>query len=206
MVAQKLSATVKLPAQLTAYEVVDVYPKVTGFVKWIKVDRGSRVRSGEAIAQLEAPELLAQRAEAESKFQSSESQLSAAQAKSASDQATYQRMSAAARTPGVVAQNDLEMAQKTTQADQANVEAFAKAPKRRRRRSMRSRNSKPISASRRRSTARSRAAMCTPEHWWGRVAGPVPAHPSCRFKPSPAIAWWCPCRNTKPLESRKERK
>ena len=129
VVAQKLNTTVKLPAQLTAYEIVDVYPKVTGFVKWIKVDRGSRVRTGEAIAQLEAPELLAQRAEAESKFQSAESQLSAAQAKFTADQATYQRMSAAAKTPGVVAQNDLEIAQKTSQADQANVEALAKSAK-----------------------------------------------------------------------------
>jgi len=129
VVAQKLNTTVRLPAQLTAYEIVDVYAKVTGFVKWIKVDRGSRVRTGEAIAQLEAPELLAQRAEAESKFQSAESQLSAAQAKFTADQATYQRMSAAAKTPGVVAQNDLEVAQKTSQADQANVEALAKSAK-----------------------------------------------------------------------------
>src|SRR5208337_3891294 len=85
VVSQKLNTTVKLPAQLTAYEVVDVYPKVTGFVKWIKVDRGSHVRSGEQIAQLEAPEVVAQRAEAESKFQSAESQFSAAQAKLAAD-------------------------------------------------------------------------------------------------------------------------
>ena len=64
VVSQKLDTTVKLPAQLVAYEVVDVYPKVTGFVKWIKVDRGSRVKAGQQIAQLEAPEMLAQRAEA----------------------------------------------------------------------------------------------------------------------------------------------
>ena len=126
VVAQKLNATVKLPGQLTAYEVVDVYPKVTGFLKWIKVDRGSHVRSGEQIAQLEAPELLAQRTEAESKFQSAESQLAAAQAKLAADQATYQRMKAAAKTPGVVALNDLEIAQKAAQADQGNVAALAK--------------------------------------------------------------------------------
>ena len=75
--AQKLNATVKLPAQLTAYEIFDVYPKVTGFVKGIKVDRGSRVKTGEVIARLEAPELLAQRAEAESQYQRAESQLSA---------------------------------------------------------------------------------------------------------------------------------
>jgi len=129
VVAQKLNTIVKLPAQLTAYEIVDVYPKVTGFVKWIKVDRGSRVRTGEVIAQLDAPELLAQRAEAESKFQSVESQLSAAQAKFTADHATYQRMSAAAKTPGVVAQNDLDVAQQTSQADQANVEALTKSAK-----------------------------------------------------------------------------
>jgi RND family efflux transporter MFP subunit len=126
VVAQKLNTTVKLPAQLAAYEVVEVYPKVTGFVKWIKVDRGSRVRAGEQIAQLEAPELLAQRAEAESKSQSAQSQLAATQAKLAADQATYQRMNAAAKTPGVVALNDLEVAQKAAQADEANVAALQK--------------------------------------------------------------------------------
>lgn len=127
VVSQKLNTTVQLPAQLVPYEVVDVYPKVTGFVKWIKVDRGSRVKEGEQIAQLEAPELVAQRAEAESKYQSAESQLAAGQAKLASDQATYQRMSAAAKTPGVVALNDVEVAQRTVQADQANVEALKKS-------------------------------------------------------------------------------
>ncbi len=129
VVAQKLNATIKLPAQLTAYEVVDVYSKVTGFVKWIKVDRGSRVKGGEQIAQLEAPELLAQRAQAQAMFQSAESQLTAAQAKMVADQATYRRMDAAAKTPGVVALNDLEVAQKAAEADQANVAALQKGAK-----------------------------------------------------------------------------
>ncbi|MFB3920143.1 MAG: efflux RND transporter periplasmic adaptor subunit [Terriglobia bacterium] len=129
VVSEKLNTTVRLPAQLTPYQVVEVYAKVTGFVKWIKVDRGSRVRAGEQIALLEAPELVAQRAEAESKYQSAESQLAAAQAKLAADQATYQRMSAAAKTPGVVALNDLEVAQKTAQSDEANVAALQKSAK-----------------------------------------------------------------------------
>lgn len=129
VLSRKLSATVRLPAQLMPYEVVDVYPKVTGFVKWIKVDRGSRVQGGEQIAQLEAPELVAQRAEAESKFQSAESQLAATQAKLAADQATYQRTGAAAKTPGVVAVNDLDVAQKTVQADQATGAALEKTAK-----------------------------------------------------------------------------
>jgi RND family efflux transporter MFP subunit len=129
VLSQKLNTSVRLPAQLMPYEVVDVYPKVTGFVKWIKVDRGSKVKAEEQIAQLEAPEVVAQRAEAESKFQSAESQFAAAEAKLAADQATYQRMSAAAKTPGVVALNDLEVAQKTAQSDQANVMAFQKSAK-----------------------------------------------------------------------------
>jgi membrane fusion protein, multidrug efflux system len=124
--SQKLSTTVTLPAQLTPYEQVDVYPKVTGFVKSIAVDRGSQVKQGEQIAQLEAPELLAQRAESEAKFQSAESQLAAGQAKLAADQATYQRMSQAAKTPGVVAANDVETAHQTTLADIATVASLQK--------------------------------------------------------------------------------
>jgi len=56
-----------------------------------------------------------------------ESQLAAAQAKLAADQATYQRMKLAAQTPGVVALNDLDIAQRATQADQANVAALEKS-------------------------------------------------------------------------------
>lgn len=129
VVSQKLNTTAKLPAQLVPYEVVDVFAKVTGFVKWIKVDRGSRVKTGEQIAQLEAPELEAQRAEAESKHQSAESQLAAAQARLSADQATYRRMAAASKTPGVVAMNDLNVAEKTAESDQANVTASEKSAK-----------------------------------------------------------------------------
>jgi len=100
-----------------------VYSKVTAFVKLIKVDRGSHVRSGQLIAQLEAPELTAQRAEAEAKLNSSESQLAAAQAKLASDESTYEKLNTAAATPGVVAKNDVVVAEKTTEADKAQMAA-----------------------------------------------------------------------------------
>src|SRR5690348_12130311 len=79
--SQKLSTMERLPAELTPYESVDVYAKQTGFVKSIKVDRGSKVKQGELIAQLEAPELLAQRAQAEAAYQSVEAQLAGGQAK-----------------------------------------------------------------------------------------------------------------------------
>jgi len=123
---QKLNTTESLPAELMPYETVDIYAKETGFLKSIKVDRGSKVKQGELIAELEAPELVAQRAQANAAYQSVESQLAAAQAKLAADQATFRRMSAAAKVPGVVAGNDLDIAQETAQSDEANAEALRK--------------------------------------------------------------------------------
>ena len=67
--SSRSNVTLSLPGELTPYETVAVYPRVTGFVKTIRVDRGSRVRAGELMAVLEAPELVAQRAEAQSKLQ-----------------------------------------------------------------------------------------------------------------------------------------
>jgi membrane fusion protein, multidrug efflux system len=121
--SQTLGTKVSLPAQLTAYEVVDLYPKVTGFIERISVDRGSHVRSGQLIALLSAPELLAQRSQGEAAVQKAQSELVAAQAKLASDEATYSRLREAAKTPGVVAGNDVVVAEQTTAGDKAQAEA-----------------------------------------------------------------------------------
>ncbi|MFL6444033.1 MAG: efflux RND transporter periplasmic adaptor subunit [Candidatus Sulfotelmatobacter sp.] len=121
--AQKLSITVHLPGEIEPYEAVAIFPRVTGFVKSITVDRGSHVRAGQLMAQLEAPELVAQRSEAQSKLQGAKAQLAAAEAKVASDESTYEHLKAAAATPGVVAGNDLFVAQKTSEADRAQVQS-----------------------------------------------------------------------------------
>ncbi|HLZ43982.1 MAG TPA: efflux RND transporter periplasmic adaptor subunit [Candidatus Sulfotelmatobacter sp.] len=121
--SQKLNTVLSLPAQIIPYETVDIYPKVTGFIETIRVDRGSHVRAGEVIVRLSAPELLAQRAQAEASLQAAHSQLSAAQAKLASDEGTYKHLDAAAKTPGVVAGNDLQVAEQSAAADRAQVDA-----------------------------------------------------------------------------------
>jgi membrane fusion protein, multidrug efflux system len=122
VLSQRLKTTVLLPSELIPYESVAVYPKVTGFVKWIKVDRGSQVRTGEVIAQLEAPEIVSESAEAQAKLQSAQGQLLAARAKLAADQSTYEKLKAAAATPGVVAKNELVVALQAAQADAADVQ------------------------------------------------------------------------------------
>ena len=127
VVEQKLNSKIKLPGELSPYEAVDIYPKVTGFVQWLGVDRGSNVKKGEVIARLEAPELTAQLSEAQSKFAAAQAQASAAEAKLSADQSTYQKLDAASKTPGVVAPNDVYVARQTVESGQANVKSAASA-------------------------------------------------------------------------------
>jgi membrane fusion protein (multidrug efflux system) len=121
--SKKLQTTIALPAQLTPYEQVDIYPKVTGFVETVTVDRGSRVHRGQLLVKLTAPELLSQRSQADAAVKAAQSQLATAQAKLASDNGTYLHMVEAAKTPGVLAENDVLVAGQTVSADKGLVEA-----------------------------------------------------------------------------------
>ena len=123
VVQQPTNVMLEMPGQLDPYETVAVYPKVTGFVRSIRVDRGSRVRTGELMAELEAPELIAQRAEAQSKLHAAEAQLAGARAKADADASTFDHLKAASATPGVVAGNDVVVAQKAVEADQSQIAA-----------------------------------------------------------------------------------
>jgi RND family efflux transporter MFP subunit len=120
---QPLDVQLSLPGELTAYQSVAVFPRVTGFVKTLTVDRGSRVRAGDLLATLEAPEIVAQRAEAQSKLQAAEAQLAVARAKADADKSTFDRLKAASATPGVVAGNDVTLAEKTAEASQSQIVA-----------------------------------------------------------------------------------
>jgi RND family efflux transporter MFP subunit len=111
VVSRPLDTTVHLQGELGPWEVVAIYPRVTGFVASIGVDRASVVHRGQVLARLVAPELASQRAEA--------------QARTRADQSTLERLRAAAQTPGVVAGHDVELAEAAVQADRAHVRALA---------------------------------------------------------------------------------
>src|SRR5689334_11845248 len=121
VVEQALDVPLSLPGELTAFQSVALFPGVTGFVKAVHVDRGSKVRAGELLASLEAPELVAQRSEAQSKLQSAEAQLSVARSKADADKSTFARLKAASATPGVVAGNDVVVAEKTADGSASQV-------------------------------------------------------------------------------------
>ncbi len=46
VVEQSLDVPLSLPGELTAFQSVAIFPRVTGFVKTINVDRGSKVQRG----------------------------------------------------------------------------------------------------------------------------------------------------------------
>jgi membrane fusion protein, multidrug efflux system len=76
------------------------------------------------LAVLEAPEVQSQIVEAQSKAQAVELQRAEAVAKLASAQSTYDRLKAASATPGVVAENDVIVAQKTVEAAEALARSY----------------------------------------------------------------------------------
>jgi membrane fusion protein, multidrug efflux system len=124
VVSQALEKVVTIPGDLTPYQGVNLSARVPGFVESLAVDRGSRVKRGQALATISAPELRAQRAEAEAKVQAVRAQEAEAEAKTVAAQSTYDRLKAASATPGVVAGHDVEIAERGLEAARAHVNAL----------------------------------------------------------------------------------
>ncbi len=116
-----LKKTAEFPAELVPYENADLFAKVQGFVKEMKVDMGDRVKKGQVLAVIEAPEINSRLAESEAAVQS-------AKAKWASSRDNYERLYRAsqARTPGIVAPADLERSRNQMLADSASYVASTK--------------------------------------------------------------------------------
>jgi membrane fusion protein, multidrug efflux system len=127
VISRPVSRTIDLPGEFLPFLSVSLHAKIPGYVESIRVDRGSVVKQGEAVAELSAPELKAQIAEAESKVQAAESERLQADAQLAAAQSTYDRLRDAAETPGAVAGNELIVAQKQVEAAQAVVHARQQA-------------------------------------------------------------------------------
>jgi len=110
VVAKPLDTSTHLEGELAPYENVALHARANGFVSKVLVDRGSHVKQGQVLLTLVAPELNAQRAEAEAKLQG--------------DRSTHERLSAAAQTPGAVAGHEVEIAGAVLDADKARLEAL----------------------------------------------------------------------------------
>lgn len=118
-----VARTLPLPGELLPYQRTAVQARASGYIREVLVDRGSVVRKGQTLATLDAPELAAQTAEAESKVQTAVAAKAEAEARLAGSRATYERLQKAAATPGAIAGNELVQAEKSVDAAQAAVRA-----------------------------------------------------------------------------------
>jgi RND family efflux transporter MFP subunit len=116
----QLSTSLQIPGELVAFRDVDIYAKVSGFIKTLNVDVGSDVRTGQLLAQAEAPELSAQLASADSK-------LKAQEALSIASKANYERILEASKFSGAVSKNDVDQALAKRNADLAQLAAAKSA-------------------------------------------------------------------------------
>lgn len=112
----EVSTQVSLPAELTGYKQVDIFAKVSSYVKTLNVDIGSKVKAGQLIIVLEAPEINSQLSVAESRLKSQEAVYLASDA-------TYNRILETSKVAGTISANDLEQALAKRNADLAQVEA-----------------------------------------------------------------------------------
>jgi len=124
VVAKALEKTTTIPGELAPYQQVAIHAKVTGFVEAVHVDRGSFVKKGQPLAELSAPELAAQRAEAQARIPAVAAQRIEAEAKLAAAESTYQHLTDAARTPGVVAGIEIVLAEKAVDAERARIQSL----------------------------------------------------------------------------------
>ncbi|TDW48050.1 RND family efflux transporter MFP subunit [Flavobacterium sp. 270] len=119
---EKLTTELRLPAELTGFQQVDLYAKVSSFVKVLKVDIGSEVKKGQLLIVLEAPEISSQLAAAESRLKSME-------AIYATSKSTYNRLYETSKVEGTISKNDLEMASGKKNSDYAQYQAAVAAHK-----------------------------------------------------------------------------
>jgi len=123
VVSKPVSRIIDLPGEFLPYLSVAVRAKVAGYVERIVVDRGSAVKQGDLLAELSAPEMKPQIAEATSKARAAEADRLQAEAQLAAAEATFERLKKAAETPGAIAGNEIVQAEKQVDAARAVVRA-----------------------------------------------------------------------------------
>lgn len=103
VVSDRPQFSITLPGEIKPYEQVNIYPKIKGFVKRIYADRGSYVKKGQLLAELEAPEVSAQ-------YAARNSTTSSAYQKFLFSKQSYNRLKEASLKNGAVAGIEIERA------------------------------------------------------------------------------------------------
>lgn len=115
---QPVNKQISFPAELIPYERAEIYAKVSGYIKSLKADLGDHVQKGQVLAILDAPEMIANYAQAKADVQ-------AARSRYLGMLDAYRRIVNASKVPGTIATGELEKAKSAMQSDSASLEAFS---------------------------------------------------------------------------------
>ncbi len=113
---QKLTSSLQIPGELLAFQQVDIYAKMSSFVKKVHADVGTQVSQGQLLATMEAPEISSQLAGSESRLKSFEALYIASKA-------NYDRLLETSKTPGTISPNDLDLALAKQKSDYAQLQS-----------------------------------------------------------------------------------
>nr|WP_310587506.1 efflux RND transporter permease subunit [uncultured Dyadobacter sp.] len=123
--SMKPAKQIALPGELKPWNKVSIHPKVKGFVRTVNVDRGSVVRKGQILAQLEAPEVISELSQAKAQLNAAEAALHEITTRYQATALTYSRLMRTNRTEGAVSLNELDLA-KARAATDSSAMAVAK--------------------------------------------------------------------------------
>ena len=123
--------TFTVAGEFDPYQEIEMHAKVSGYVRKINVDIGDRVKTGQVLAVLEVPELMAQLQGAGAGVRHSQQEVQRMQNDVARDKAQYEALHANASRleeanrmrPGLIAQQELDDAQAKDRAAAAQVES-----------------------------------------------------------------------------------
>lgn len=126
-----IAQVLTLAGQFQAYQVVDVHPKVSGFIRHIYVDIGDHVHQGQTLAELEVPELSAQLQGTVSRMASTQDDVTRAQHEVARAESMHAALhaqftrlkGASAAQPGLVAEQELDDSRAKDLSSEAQVDA-----------------------------------------------------------------------------------
>jgi RND family efflux transporter MFP subunit len=125
----KLTSSLTVAGQFQPYQEVDLHAKVSGYIRWIKVDIGDRVRQGEVLSALEVPELQNQLQGARAEVRHTQSEIERAQSEVASAESTHaalhsayiRLLEASKERPGLIAEQELDDARAKDQESEAQI-------------------------------------------------------------------------------------
>jgi RND family efflux transporter MFP subunit len=121
-VRKDLAYKITLPANIEPLNQATLYAKAAGYVKWIKVDIGDRVKEGEVLAELDIPEMLKEYDQAKAKLREAKASYEKAQADYSLQKLTYQRTKDTwDEEPGAISKQDVDVARAKFELAKANI-------------------------------------------------------------------------------------